>query len=88
MARALQFSWFKWAKSLRVRGIRIEFRLGRGGEVLLSEPSALATNTARRNRNDEPGRELHEVSRHNPHGPGRTFSHGKRKPFLPVGSAS
>src|ERR1700747_2628989 len=50
MARAFQFSWVKLATRLPVRGIRIEFRLGRGGEVLLSEPSALATNTARRNR--------------------------------------
>jgi len=28
MARVLQFSWFKWAKRLPVRGIRIKFRLG------------------------------------------------------------
>ena len=56
MARALQFSWFKWAKRLPVREIRIKFRLGRGGEALLSKPSALATNTALRDRNDEPDR--------------------------------
>jgi hypothetical protein len=43
MARALQFSWFKWAKRLPVRGIHIKFRLGRGGEALLSKPSAMGT---------------------------------------------
>jgi hypothetical protein len=43
MARALHFSWFKWAKRLPVRGIRIKFRLWRGGEALLSKPSAMAT---------------------------------------------